>query len=179
MSGPLSFVLFFLLHPQMFRNICILFNADVLCSFKEAIEFAKQGQYDSYLAFGGGSVIDTCKVANLYASKPDADFLDFVNAPLGKNKAIMHKLKPLIASMLFFVELYIPIKLNYETCKERGEKEGRIERIGGEGKVYPLVSKNFGYGLASKYHFSISDCVIRRTYSNFGDRCFVAADPRL
>ena len=71
----------------------------VVCSFKEATEFAKQGEFDAYLAFGGGSVMDTCKAANLYASKPDADFLDFVNAPIGKGEAIMHKLRPLIASM--------------------------------------------------------------------------------
>jgi len=43
--------------------------------------------------------MDTCKVANLYASKPDADFLDFFNAPIGKNEAVMHTLMPLIASM--------------------------------------------------------------------------------
>ena len=70
-----------------------------MCSFKEAIEFAKQGQFDAYLAFGGGSVMDTCKAANLYASNPDADFLDFFSAPIGKNEAAMHKPMPLIASM--------------------------------------------------------------------------------
>jgi hydroxyacid-oxoacid transhydrogenase len=67
-------------------------------SFKDAIAFARQGQFDGYLAFGGGSALDTCKAANLYASKPDADFLDYVNAPIGKGLAITHKLQPLIAS---------------------------------------------------------------------------------
>ena len=43
--------------------------------------------------------MDTCKVANLYASKPDADFLDYVNKPIGRGMPITHSLMPLIASM--------------------------------------------------------------------------------
>jgi hydroxyacid-oxoacid transhydrogenase len=66
-------------------------------SIKEAIAVAKPFQPDLFLAVGGGSVIDTAKLMNLYTCFPDADFLDFVNAPLGKGLPITKPLKPLIA----------------------------------------------------------------------------------
>lgn len=66
-------------------------------SIKEAIAFVKPYQPDAFLAVGGGSVIDTAKLMNLYTCFPDADFLDFVNAPLGKGLPITGKLLPLVA----------------------------------------------------------------------------------
>jgi len=66
-------------------------------SFKEAADFAKKENLDAFLAVGGGSVIDTAKAANLYSSDPEADFLDYVNAPIGKGKPVQCQLKPLVA----------------------------------------------------------------------------------
>jgi len=65
-------------------------------SFKEAISFATQGHFDGYVAVGGGSTIDTTKAANLYATYP-ADFLAYVNQPIGQGRPVPGKLKPLIA----------------------------------------------------------------------------------
>jgi hydroxyacid-oxoacid transhydrogenase len=41
--------------------------------------------------------MDTAKIANLYVNHPEAEFLDFVNAPLGKGLPIRKALSPLIA----------------------------------------------------------------------------------
>lgn len=65
-------------------------------SFKEAIEFASAGRFDGYLAIGGGSSMDTAKAANLYATYP-ADFLAYVNPPIGEGRPVPGRLKPLIA----------------------------------------------------------------------------------
>src|SRR5262245_26352989 len=65
-------------------------------SFQEAISVAREGRFDSFVAVGGGSTIDTAKAANLYSTYP-ADFLDYVNAPIGRGKPVPGPLKPLIA----------------------------------------------------------------------------------
>jgi len=65
-------------------------------SFLAAAKFASEGKFDGYVSVGGGSVIDTCKAANLYATHP-APFLDYVNAPIGAGKAVPGPLKPHIA----------------------------------------------------------------------------------
>ncbi len=65
-------------------------------SFLHAIEFASEGKFDGYLSVGGGSTIDTAKAANLYATYP-ADFLDYVNPPIGKGVPVPGALRPHIA----------------------------------------------------------------------------------
>ncbi len=65
-------------------------------SFREAIDFATQGGFDAFVAVGGGSTMDTAKAADLYSTYP-ADFLDYVNAPIGKGRPVPGLLKPLIA----------------------------------------------------------------------------------
>src|SRR5579883_98672 len=66
-------------------------------SLLDAIAFAGESRYDAFVAVGGGSTIDTAKAVNLYTTYPPADFLDYVNAPIGKAMAVPGPLKPLIA----------------------------------------------------------------------------------
>ena len=65
-------------------------------SFLAATRFAAEGGFDGYVSVGGGSVIDTAKAANLYATHP-ADFLTYVNAPIGGGVAVPGPLMPHIA----------------------------------------------------------------------------------
>jgi hydroxyacid-oxoacid transhydrogenase len=66
-------------------------------SFLDAIAFANGRPFDAFVAVGGGSVIDTAKAANLYTTYPPADFLDYVNPPIGKGLPVPGRLKPLLA----------------------------------------------------------------------------------
>jgi hydroxyacid-oxoacid transhydrogenase len=65
-------------------------------TFMDAAVFAADGRFDGYVAVGGGSVMDTAKAANLYATYP-APLLTYVNPPIGEGKPVPGPLKPLIA----------------------------------------------------------------------------------
>ncbi|MEZ4307759.1 MAG: iron-containing alcohol dehydrogenase [Polyangiaceae bacterium] len=65
-------------------------------SFLAAADFARQGRFDGHVSLGGGSVIDTCKAASLYATYP-APFLAYVNAPIGEARPVPGPLPPHIA----------------------------------------------------------------------------------
>jgi hydroxyacid-oxoacid transhydrogenase len=65
-------------------------------SFLAAAAFAADGDFDGYVSIGGGSVIDTAKAANLYATYP-AEFLAYVNKPLGEGHPVPGPVKPHIA----------------------------------------------------------------------------------
>lgn len=65
-------------------------------SFLAAAQFAREGRFDGYVSVGGGSVIDTCKAAALYATWP-ADFLTYVNKPVGGGAPVPGALPPHIA----------------------------------------------------------------------------------
>jgi hydroxyacid-oxoacid transhydrogenase len=65
-------------------------------SFHAAARFAVEAQVEGYVSVGGGSVMDTCKAANLYASHP-ADFMAYVNAPIGGGQRVPGPVAPHIA----------------------------------------------------------------------------------
>lgn len=65
-------------------------------SFLEAASFAQDGQFDGFVSLGGGSTIDTAKVANLLSTYPD-DLLAYVNAPVGSAKPVPGPVKPHLA----------------------------------------------------------------------------------
>ena len=65
-------------------------------SFRDAAEFASQENVTGFISLGGGSVIDTAKVANLISCYPD-DLMAYVNAPIGEARPVPGRLKPHIA----------------------------------------------------------------------------------
>ncbi|GAB4517764.1 MAG: hydroxyacid-oxoacid transhydrogenase [Haliangiales bacterium] len=65
-------------------------------SFRQAAAFAADAAVDGFVSVGGGSVMDTCKAANLYATYPAA-LSAYVNAPIGDAQPVPGPLLPHIA----------------------------------------------------------------------------------
>jgi hydroxyacid-oxoacid transhydrogenase len=64
-------------------------------SVKAAIEFARSSDPDGYVAIGGGSVMDTTKMMNLYVTHP-APFMTYINAPIGEGRPVPGPLMPMV-----------------------------------------------------------------------------------
>ena len=65
-------------------------------SIDEAVAWAREQDWDCFIAVGGGSAIDTAKAVNLLTTHP-GELLDFVTPPIGAGKAPWLPVKPLIA----------------------------------------------------------------------------------
>src|SRR5215208_8496528 len=65
-------------------------------SFQEAANFAAEGGFDGFVAVGGGTSIDTAKVADLISTH-SGEIMDYVNPPVGGGKKPPSPLKPLVA----------------------------------------------------------------------------------
>jgi hydroxyacid-oxoacid transhydrogenase len=67
-----------------------------LDSFQDAADFARDSGVDGFVSVGGGSSIDTAKVADLITTHPAA-VMDYVNPPVGEGKKPPSPLKPHLA----------------------------------------------------------------------------------
>ena len=55
-------------------------------SLRAAVDFARDTEWDGFVAVGGGSSIDTAKAINLLTTNP-GDLMDYINKPVGDGKA--------------------------------------------------------------------------------------------
>ena len=65
-------------------------------SFQDAADFALEHEVDGFVSVGGGSSMDTAKVANLVSTHP-APVMDYVNPPVGEGRKPPSPLKPHLA----------------------------------------------------------------------------------
>ena len=67
-----------------------------LDSFQEAADFARDAEVDGFVSVGGGSSIDTAKVADLITTHP-APVMEYVNPPVGEGRKPPSPLRPHLA----------------------------------------------------------------------------------
>src|SRR2546423_11938533 len=94
-------------HPERIRQLIEAEVIDVVVyarsrveptidSFQDAADFALEHEVDGFVSVGGGSSMDTAKVANLVCTHP-APVMDYVNPPVGEGKKPPSPLKPHLA----------------------------------------------------------------------------------
>jgi hydroxyacid-oxoacid transhydrogenase len=65
-------------------------------SLQDAADFALEHEVDGFVSVGGGSSMDTAKVANLVTTHP-APVMDYVNPPIGEGRKPPSPIKPHLA----------------------------------------------------------------------------------
>ncbi len=81
------------LEPVIFTGVHI---EPTDASMRQAVEFARDSDVQAFVAVGGGSCIDTAKVADLLSTQP-GDLLEYVNKPVGGGRKVERPLRPLVA----------------------------------------------------------------------------------
>jgi alcohol dehydrogenase class IV len=94
-------------HPERIKGLIEKEGIDVVLydrarveptidSFQDAADFALEHDVDGFVSVGGGSSMDTAKVANLVSTHP-APVMDYVNPPVGEGKKPPSPIKPHLA----------------------------------------------------------------------------------
>jgi hydroxyacid-oxoacid transhydrogenase len=94
-------------HPERIKKLIEAEGIDVvvydqarveptLDSLQHAADFALEHEVDGFVSVGGGSSMDTAKVANLVSTHP-APVMDYVNPPVGAGKKPPSAIKPHLA----------------------------------------------------------------------------------
>ncbi len=94
-------------HPERIKGLIEAEGIEVLVydrarveptieSFQDAADFAIEHEVDGFVSVGGGSSMDTAKVANLVSTHP-APVMDYVNPPVGEGRKPPSPLRPHLA----------------------------------------------------------------------------------
>jgi hydroxyacid-oxoacid transhydrogenase len=94
-------------HPERIRGLIEAEGIEVVVydrsrveptieSLQDAADFALEHGVDGFVSVGGGSSMDTAKVANLVSTHP-APLLDYVNPPIGEGRKPPSPIKPHLA----------------------------------------------------------------------------------
>ena len=105
-----------------------------LDSFQEAADFARDAEVDGFVSVGGGSSIDTAKVADLITTHP-APVMDYVNPPVGEGRKPPSPLRPHLA---------IPTTSGTGRRGDDGRRARHPRAAGQDGDLAPLPAPGAG-----------------------------------